>query len=117
MVYNNEPARLDAYRPPTRSTFALRTKFCSRLVFPGHPLRFQQLIYLLGLVDHFFLDVEDRIRQALSRKAPERLVTRQMKIFREQWAGLGLAFDYALGLSTADSVGRMGDSDAEMAAA
>lgn len=97
-----------------------------------------------GLIDHFFLDVEDRIREVLQPatpravsspssssssdstsssqetqpvskqdsfyaeksnsstapkkkgKAPEALVTKQMKIFREQWAGLSLAFDLAL---------------------
>lgn len=72
-------------------------------------------------MDHFFLDVEDRIRQALSQKAPERLVSRQMKILREQWAGLGLSLDYALGLSSpfaATVAGpQSGDGDAEMAAA
>ncbi|KAL5490231.1 CBP3 [Sanghuangporus weigelae] len=77
--------------------------------------------FVQGLVDHFFLDIEDRIRQALSKKAPERLVTRQMKILREQWAGLGIALDYALGLSSpyAASVAgpKAGDGDAEMAAA
>lgn len=29
-------------------------------------------------------------------RAPDRLVTRQMKIFKEQWAGLGLSFDLGL---------------------
>jgi cytochrome b pre-mRNA-processing protein 3 len=97
--------------------------------------------YVQGLVDHFFLDVEDRIRAVLqpatppksgpvepspqstytpptpfytvpgteSRpkgKAPERLVGRQMKILKEQWAGMGLNLD--LGLVR---------SDAELAAA
>ena len=75
----------------------------------------------LGLVDHFFQDVEDRIRQTLSQKAPERVVSRQMKIFREQWAGLGLSLDYALGLSSphASSVSgpKASDADAEFAAA
>lgn len=97
--------------------------------------------YIQGLIDHFFLDVEDRVRQVLqpqlqlapasptntstttsttklpraasfynsnpstSRdattikkrgRAPEALVTKQMKIFREQWAGLGLSLDLAL---------------------
>ncbi|GJE96969.1 CBP3-like protein [Phanerochaete sordida] len=87
--------------------------------------------YIQALVDHFFLDVEDRIRQVLQPatppknappepapqstytvpttfytianadkrpkgKAPERLVTRQMKILKEQWAGLGMAFDLGL---------------------
>jgi cytochrome b pre-mRNA-processing protein 3 len=77
-----------------------------------------------ALIDHFFLDVEDRIRSVLQpglvpepytsksefystpkalsgdgkavRRAPERLVTQQMKIFREQWNGMGLALDLGL---------------------
>ena len=87
--------------------------------------------YIQGLIDHFFLDVEDRVRAVLQPaapnaltpshnltpytrptdfytvangsnrprprgKAPERLVTRQMKIFKEQWAGMGMAFDLGL---------------------
>lgn len=98
--------------------------------------------HIQGLIDHFFLDVEDRIRQVLqpqsqlpltsvpnttspklapSRptpfysatttpdtpngaqkrgRAPEALVTNQMKIFREQWAGLGVALDLALAQSS-----------------
>lgn len=100
--------------------------------------------HIQGLIDHFFLDVEDRIRQVLRpqlqsvprnppvatptptpiptptraasfydprsppqspgaatgvgkrRRAPEALVSKQMKIFREQYAGLGIALDLAL---------------------
>lgn len=86
--------------------------------------------YEQALIDHFFLDVEDRVRAVLQppnepttpytfhtsfyinprthdsqptelkkkpyTRAPDRLVTRQMKIFKEQWAGMGLAFDLAL---------------------
>ena len=97
--------------------------------------------YVQGLIDHFFLDVEDRVRLVLQPRpqpahasltdtstttstvkppppasfyssnpltspdattikkrgrAPEALVTKQMKIFREQWAGLGLSLDLAL---------------------
>ncbi|KAH0581730.1 hypothetical protein H2248_011415 [Termitomyces sp. 'cryptogamus'] len=89
--------------------------------------------YTQALIDHFFLDIEDRIRAVLQPKstpskpytfdspfyinpnapqstdskdskgrltplsrAPDRLVTRQMKIFKEQWAGMGLAFDLGL---------------------
>lgn len=85
--------------------------------------------YTQALIDHFFLDIEDRIRAVLQPKlnppapytfnspfyvnpnapqptdkgrlsplsrAPERLVTRQMKIFKEQWAGMGLSFDLGL---------------------
>ncbi|RDB18650.1 CBP3-like protein [Hypsizygus marmoreus] len=88
--------------------------------------------YTQALVDHFFLDIEDRIRAVLQpqsvpstpytfnspfyinpnapitqnesqtqpqkrrSRAPDRLVTRQMKIFKEQWAGMGLALDLGL---------------------
>lgn len=92
--------------------------------------------YIQALIDHFFYDVEDRIRAVLQPtvrpqprlpppavgggggetfpgpqptfytlpnrdnlpkgNAPERLVTRQMKIMKEQWAGMGLSFDAAL---------------------
>lgn len=89
--------------------------------------------HIQGLIDHFFLDVEDRIRQVLQPhsepapqdtttptspaphaasfydtpgpspppnkkrgRAPEALVSKQMKIFREQWAGLGVSMDLAL---------------------
>lgn len=97
--------------------------------------------YVQGLIDHFFLDIEDRVRTILQPvspnsiapaqnlrpytsqsefytvangqgkprpkgSTPERLVTRQMKIFKEQWAGMGMSFDYGLV-----------HSDAELAAA
>ncbi|KAK0218757.1 hypothetical protein IW262DRAFT_1317584 [Armillaria fumosa] len=85
--------------------------------------------YVQGLVDHFFLDIEDRIRAVLQppskptepytfassfytnpnapttgpdgkpirrRAAPERLVSRQMKIFKEQWAGMWMSLDHAM---------------------
>ncbi|KAI9066929.1 hypothetical protein FKP32DRAFT_1589109 [Trametes sanguinea] len=103
-----------------------------RALPPPHGQHFVQ-----GLIDHFFLDVEDRVRAVLqpvgekslapaqnlapytrrtdfyaiangksrsSRargRAPESLVTRQMKIFKEQWAGMGMSFD--LGLVRSDS--------------
>jgi cytochrome b pre-mRNA-processing protein 3 len=93
----------------------------------------QAQAHIQGLIDYFFLDVEDRIRQVLRPqsepqperptsepasfyttpssatttpttppgakrhgRAPEALVSKQMKIFREQWAGLGVALDLAL---------------------
>lgn len=85
--------------------------------------------YVQALIDHFFIDVEDRIRAVLQpqikptkpytsissfyvnpnapepndadsskpkSRAPDRIVNRQMKIFKEQWAGMGLSFDLAL---------------------
>ncbi|KAK7460561.1 Serine carboxypeptidase 3 [Stygiomarasmius scandens] len=82
--------------------------------------------YVQFLIDHFFLDIEDRIRAILQpsipptppytftshfyinpnvpkdgklkrgSRAPERLVTRQMKIFKEQWMGMGMSFDLGL---------------------
>ncbi|KIK63903.1 hypothetical protein GYMLUDRAFT_162098 [Collybiopsis luxurians FD-317 M1] len=86
--------------------------------------------YVQFLLDHFFLDIEDRIRAILQpsipprdpytfhspfyvnpnipkdgklkrgSRAPERLVSRQLKIFKEQWMGMGMWFDY--GLVTSD---------------
>lgn len=107
--------------------------------------------HIQGLIDHFFLDVEDRVRvvlQPATRKnmppsplqtsgstpsdssgpsspsnpdfytiangngkdrpkgsAPERLVTRQMKILKEQWAGLGLSMDLSLMKGDAEMAG------------
>jgi cytochrome b pre-mRNA-processing protein 3 len=83
--------------------------------------------YEQALIDHFFIDIEDRIRAVLQppaqpaepytahtnfyvnpnttdatdvrkkrKRAPDRMVTKQMKIFKEQWAGMGLAFDLSL---------------------
>jgi cytochrome b pre-mRNA-processing protein 3 len=87
--------------------------------------------YIQALIDHFFIDVEDRIRAVLQPppssspapksftapshfyinpnapapsndtqgrrgRAPDRLVTRQMRIFKEQWTGMGMAFDLGL---------------------
>jgi len=96
-----------------------------------------------GLLDHFFLNVEDRVRAVLQPasfryptertaehtdpsptlppfyiiansgntdrpkgNAPERLVTRHMKVMREQWNGMNISFDLSLV-----------NGDAEMAAA
>lgn len=36
--------------------------------------------FVQGLIDHFFFDVEDRLRAVLGKKTPERLVTRNMKV-------------------------------------
>ncbi|KAH9916481.1 uncharacterized protein B0H18DRAFT_1215083 [Fomitopsis serialis] len=73
--------------------------------------------HIQALIDHFFLDVEDRVRAILqpatpdsaatpaSRpkgRAPERLVGQQMKIFKEQWAGMGMSFDVSLLRGDAD---------------
>ncbi|KAF7984428.1 hypothetical protein HWV62_14494 [Athelia sp. TMB] len=83
--------------------------------------------FIQGLIDHFFLDVEDRIRAVLQPgviaepytvktdyysipkaialrtnngklkgNSPERLVTKQMKIFKEQYNGLNLSLDLGL---------------------
>ncbi|PCH34578.1 hypothetical protein WOLCODRAFT_139452 [Wolfiporia cocos MD-104 SS10] len=87
--------------------------------------------HIQALIDHFFLDIEDRVRAILQPaapdstassspvgpytpltdfykvanlpgktrpkgRAPERLVTQQMRIFKEQWAGMGMSFDASL---------------------
>ncbi|KAL6303177.1 hypothetical protein BKA93DRAFT_789622 [Sparassis latifolia] len=98
--------------------------------------------HIQALIDHFFLDIEDRVRAVLQpaspassvpttpysqgpytpttefytianadaqtekrARAPERLVTTQMKIFREQWAGMGLSFDVGLLRGDAEMAG------------
>lgn len=84
-------------------------------------------VHIQALIDHFFLDVEDRVRAVLqpisegsttptsysgpttetnqssepqSKKkrgrAPDRLVSQQMRVLKEQWAGLGMSFDLGL---------------------
>ncbi|CCL98381.1 uncharacterized protein FIBRA_00376 [Fibroporia radiculosa] len=92
--------------------------------------------HIQALIDHFFLDVEDRVRAVLQPatpdamvsisphgpyttpsafyvvanggkprpkgKAPEMLVSKQMKIFKEQWAGMGMSFDVSLLRGDAD---------------
>ena len=87
--------------------------------------------HIQGLIDHFFLDCEDRIRAVLQPadfetppqtdvytpqsvldpaspfakkkrgRAPDRLVRQQMLILKEQWTGLGMSLD--LGLATGDA--------------
>ncbi|OCH84928.1 hypothetical protein OBBRIDRAFT_798655 [Obba rivulosa] len=96
--------------------------------------------HIQGLIDHFFLDVEDRVRRVLQPvgpdsmapaqnlepytqptdfytvanggmrvkargRAPERLVTRQMKVFKEQYFGLGMALDLGLVKGDAEMAG------------
>lgn len=119
--------------------------------------------HIQGLIDHFFLDVEDRIRLVLApapkstspgstpttvtkgadghalrqgekdehglrafytprntaytysregapmplRAAPERLVSQQMRVFKEQWAGLGMSLDLALVRGDAELAGAL----------
>lgn len=58
-------------------------------------------IYDQELVNHFFLDVEDRMRTALNHKAPERIVKGYMKEMRDQWTGA--TFSYDLGLVGTDA--------------
>jgi len=62
-------------------------------------------IYVQELVNHFFLDVEHRMRIALSNTAPERVVKGYMKEMRDQWAGAGLALDLGLVGSDAELSG------------
>jgi cytochrome b pre-mRNA-processing protein 3 len=126
--------RTDCHLPPTFQSWFIVTNLHIWLM----TVRLRALpppygdAFIQALIDHFFMDVEDRIRAVLqpSRtpappytfvspfystpgigvgvgadkdtktenqgRAPDRLVTRQMKIFKEQWAGMGLAFDLGL---------------------
>ena len=141
-VFCAPPGTIECHLPPTFQSWFTVTNFhvwilTTRLrALPAPHGR----AYIQGLIDHFFLDVEDRIRQVLQPRprspedqtspsttpitttpsrpasfyepnpstlpdpttvkkrgrAPEALVTKQMKIFREQSAGLGLSLDLAL---------------------
>lgn len=126
-------AYLDCHLPPTFQSWFTVTNLHIwmltvrlRALPRGHGKPYNQ-----ALIDHFFIDVEDRIRAVLQppavptapytfdspfyinpnspsdavtpdgkpkkrSRAPDRLVSRQMKIFKEQWAGMGLAFDLGL---------------------
>jgi len=124
------PLGLVCYLPPTfQSWFTVTNLHIWMLT-----VRFRALpdthgrFYEQSLIDHFFLDIEDRIRAVMQPpaelsepytfhttfyvnpnvndtpvdrkkkriRAPDSVVTKQMKIFKEQWAGTGLAFDLAL---------------------
>ena len=124
----------DCYLPPTfQSWFTITNLHIWMLTVrlralpPPHGRHYQQ-----ALIDHFFIDIEDRIRTVLQpppqpttpytfhtpfyvnpnapspdavdkdgkpkprSRAPDKIVTRQMKIFKEQWAGMGLSLDLGL---------------------
>ncbi|CAE7176441.1 unnamed protein product [Rhizoctonia solani] len=57
--------------------------------------------YQAELVNHFFLDIEHRMRAVLGPKVPERIVTGYMNEMRDQWRGGGVAFD--LGIIDSDA--------------
>lgn len=143
-------SRLDCALPPTFQSWFTVTNLHIWLL----TVRLRALpkphgeYYIQALLDHFFYDVEDRIRSVLQPSvqlttrvpppvssstlspppnpahfkfapfydppkrdglpkgnAPERLVTRQMKIMKEQWAGLGLSMDVALVRGDAEMAG------------
>ncbi|CAE6468159.1 unnamed protein product [Rhizoctonia solani] len=52
--------------------------------------------YQAELVNHFFLDIEHRMRGVLGPKVPERIVKGYMNEMRDQWRGGGVAFDLGL---------------------
>ncbi|KAG8725205.1 Protein cbp3, mitochondrial [Ceratobasidium sp. 395] len=57
--------------------------------------------YQAELINHFFLDIEHRMRAVLGPKVPERIVRGYMKEMRDQWRGGGAAFD--LGIAGPDA--------------
>ncbi|PPQ99655.1 hypothetical protein CVT26_009189 [Gymnopilus dilepis] len=123
----------DCFLPPTfQSWFTITNLHVWMLIVrlralpPAYGKAYQQ-----ALVDHFFIDVEDRIRAVLQPpaepkspytfistfypnpnappesktkdgkpkprgRAPDRIVTRQMKVFKEQRTGMGLSLDLGL---------------------
>ncbi|KAF4622225.1 hypothetical protein D9613_008963 [Agrocybe pediades] len=122
----------DCFLPPTFQSWFTVTNLHIwmltvrlRALPPDHGKAYQQ-----ALIDHFFIDIEDRIRTVLQPpsepqkpytfestfytnpnkvkaftadgkpkilgKAPDRLVNSQMKIFKEQWMGMGISCDLGL---------------------
>jgi cytochrome b pre-mRNA-processing protein 3 len=52
--------------------------------------------YVQELVNHFFYNVEDRMRAVLGDRAPDRVVRSYLKEMRDQWAGVGAALDHGM---------------------
>ncbi|CAE6537177.1 unnamed protein product [Rhizoctonia solani] len=52
--------------------------------------------YQAELVNHFFLDIEHRMRTVLGHKVPERIVKGYMNEMRDQWRGGSVAFDLGI---------------------
>ncbi|KAJ1302882.1 hypothetical protein OPQ81_003181 [Rhizoctonia solani] len=52
--------------------------------------------YQAELINHFFLDIEHRMRSVLGPKVPERIVTGYLNEMRDQWRGGGVAFDLGI---------------------
>ncbi|CAE6471449.1 unnamed protein product [Rhizoctonia solani] len=52
--------------------------------------------YQAELVNHFFLDIEHRMRAVLGPKVPERIVKGYLNEMRDQWRGGGVAFDLGI---------------------
>ncbi|CAE6437539.1 unnamed protein product [Rhizoctonia solani] len=52
--------------------------------------------YQAELINHFFLDIEHRMRTVLGPKAPERIVKGYLNEMRDQWRGGGVAFDLGI---------------------
>ncbi|KDQ08479.1 hypothetical protein BOTBODRAFT_179831 [Botryobasidium botryosum FD-172 SS1] len=53
-------------------------------------------LYIQELLNHFFLDAEDRMRAVLGEKVSERVIRGYMKEMRDQWAGSGASYDLGL---------------------
>ncbi|KAF8753816.1 Ribosomal protein S3 [Rhizoctonia solani] len=52
--------------------------------------------YQAELINHFFLDIEHRMRAVLGPKVPERIVKGYLNEMRDQWRGGGVAFDLGI---------------------
>jgi cytochrome b pre-mRNA-processing protein 3 len=68
-----------------------------RALPPPHGKSFVQ-----ELINHFFLNVEDRMREVLGKKVSERIIRGYMKEMRDQWAGSTASYDLAMVSSDAD---------------
>ncbi|KAG8931919.1 Protein cbp3, mitochondrial [Tulasnella sp. 418] len=53
-------------------------------------------LYIQELINHFFLDIEYRLRSVFGPKVPERIMKNHMRDVRDQWNGSTASFDVAL---------------------
>ncbi|KAH9980901.1 hypothetical protein BGW80DRAFT_1453853 [Lactifluus volemus] len=105
LVYSDKPPRVDAHNPPTCTPrTVLRPQSQSRSQPQARPATTAASTSSPSSSASTTPSPEKNISSNIQAgeppkkrgAAPESLVKKQMKIFREQWAGLGLALDLAL---------------------
>lgn len=53
-------------------------------------------LFVQELINHFFIDIEYRLRSVFGPKVPERIIKNHMTDLRDQWNGTTASFDIAM---------------------